>query len=86
MATPRIPLTPLTASTATTAPTPPSRLTDRDERALVAAAENRISEPLRLGPALARVRRLLTRRPRTGPQGRESLTCQPTTRTHPRAR
>lgn len=52
-------------------------LTDRHERALAAAVENRISEPLRLGPALAAVRCLLTRRPRTDPQGRESLTCQP---------
>ncbi|WP_158709919.1 hypothetical protein [Streptomyces katrae] len=64
----------------------PTPLTDRDERALAAAVENRISEPLRLGPALASVRRLLTRRPRTGPQGRESLTCRPTqTRPQPPA-
>ncbi|MEV6581833.1 hypothetical protein AB0M92_27135 [Streptomyces sp. NPDC051582] len=60
-------------------------LTDRDERALAAAAENRISEPLRLGPALAAVRRLLERRPRTARQERESLTCLPS-RTRPRAR
>ncbi|MCC0095153.1 MULTISPECIES: hypothetical protein [Streptomyces] len=57
--------------------TPLTRLTDRDERALVAATENRISRPLRLGPALAAVRRLLARRPRATPQGRESLTCHP---------
>ncbi|MFE5538071.1 hypothetical protein [Streptomyces sp. NPDC056492] len=60
-------------------------LTDRDERALAAAAENRISEPLRLAPALAAVRRLLERRPRAARQGRESLTCHPP-RTQPRAR
>lgn len=59
-------------------------LTDRDERALAAAVENRICEPLRLGPGLAAVRRLLTRRPRATPQGRESLTCQPT-QTRPQA-
>ncbi|WP_327134136.1 hypothetical protein OG311_29550 [Streptomyces sp. NBC_01343] len=59
--------------------TPLTRLTDRDERALVAATENRISQPLRLGlgPALAAVRRLLARRPPATPQGRESLTCHP---------
>ncbi|MFE2877581.1 hypothetical protein ACFXG6_02670 [Streptomyces roseus] len=60
-------------------------LTDRDERALAAAAENRISEPLRLGAALAAVRRLLERRPRTARQGRESLACHPP-RSQPRAR
>ncbi|MFD5509292.1 hypothetical protein ACFWIB_16145 [Streptomyces sp. NPDC127051] len=75
--------TPLTPATPVT---PPSHLTDRAERALVAAAEHRISEPLRLGPALAAVRRLLRRRPRTDPQERESLTWQPTTRAHPQAR
>ncbi|MFJ7271639.1 hypothetical protein ACIQV3_34195 [Streptomyces sp. NPDC099050] len=48
-----------------------TRLTDRDERALLAAAENRIAEPLRVGAALAAVRRLLRRE-------RESGTCQPT--------
>ncbi|MFE2145276.1 hypothetical protein ACFXA3_26675 [Streptomyces sp. NPDC059456] len=63
-------------------------LTDRAERALAAAAEHRISEPLRLGAALAAVRRLLARRPRTAAQtrqaqgrqaqGRESLSCHPT--------
>lgn len=48
--------------------------TDRDERVLVTAAQNRISEPLRIGAALAAVRRTLVRRVR-----RESVTCQPTT-------
>ncbi|MFF3210106.1 hypothetical protein ACFYYB_05550 [Streptomyces sp. NPDC002886] len=52
-----------------------TRLTDRDERALLAAAENRIAEPLRLGPALAAVRRLLRRE-------RESVTCHPTAAAH----
>lgn len=52
-------------------------LTDRDERALLAAAENRISEPLRMGAALASVRRSLTRRPRVSVQERESVACQP---------
>ncbi|MFF3019475.1 hypothetical protein [Streptomyces sp. NPDC057939] len=53
-----------------------STLTDRDERALAAAAENRISEPLRIGAALAAVRRALARRsPRAG-KGRESVPCQ----------
>ncbi|WP_327255921.1 hypothetical protein [Streptomyces sp. NBC_01244] len=47
-----------------------TRLTDRDERALLAAAENRITEPLRLGAALAAVGRLLRRE-------RESVTCHP---------
>lgn len=46
-------------------------LTDRDERALLAAAENRIAEPVRVKDALAAVRRLLGRE-------RESLTCHPT--------
>lgn len=57
-------------------------LTDRTERALAAAAENRISEPLRLGAGpragLAAVRRFLARRPPAAVQGRESLPCQPT--------
>ncbi|KPI01118.1 hypothetical protein OV450_4879 [Actinobacteria bacterium OV450] len=53
-------------------------LTDRAERALAAAAEQRISEPLRLGAGLAAVRRLLTRRPRPAAQERESLSCHPT--------
>ncbi|MFD9406959.1 hypothetical protein ACFWBN_08015 [Streptomyces sp. NPDC059989] len=53
-------------------------LTDRDERALLAAAENRISEPLRIGVALAAVRRRLTRRPPVAAQERESVTCHPT--------
>ncbi|MCX4783029.1 hypothetical protein [Streptomyces sp. NBC_01264] len=55
-----------------------TRLTDRDERALLVAAENRIAEPLhvgaalvRVGAALAAVRRLLRRE-------RESVTCHPT--------
>ncbi|ROQ95050.1 hypothetical protein EDE04_1489 [Streptomyces sp. 2132.2] len=65
-----------------------TRLTDRDERAFAAARENRISEPLRLGPALAAVRRLLARRPLVAPQARESLTCHPPRipQTRPRAR
>ncbi|MDK9494955.1 hypothetical protein QEZ40_004388 [Streptomyces katrae] len=51
--------------------------TDRGERALVAAAENRISEPLRIGVALASVRRLLAGLPPVRGMGRrESLTCQ----------
>ncbi|MFD9728852.1 hypothetical protein [Streptomyces sp. NPDC059072] len=52
-------------------------LTDRDERALLARAENRISEPLRVGAALASVLGVLKRR-RASPQGRESETCRPT--------
>ncbi|MEU8779398.1 hypothetical protein [Streptomyces sp. NPDC048606] len=56
-------------------------LTDRDERALVAAAGNRIAEPLRVRALWAAVRRLSThgraRRPGPAAQGRESLTCQP---------
>lgn len=56
-----------------------TRLTDRDERALLAAAENRIARPLRVGAALAAVRRLLRRE-------RESVTCHATraTTAHPR--
>ncbi|WP_407836556.1 hypothetical protein ACE1OC_08915 [Streptomyces sp. DSM 116496] len=46
-------------------------LTDRDERNLLTAAENRIAEPLRVGAALAAVRRLLRRE-------RESVTCRTT--------
>ncbi|MEU6865671.1 hypothetical protein ABZ924_20820 [Streptomyces sp. NPDC046876] len=57
-------------------------LTDRDERALAAAAENRICEPLRLGAAPAAVRRalrrILVRRPPAPAEARESLSCQPT--------
>ncbi|WP_328928520.1 hypothetical protein OG429_30880 [Streptomyces sp. NBC_00190] len=55
-------------------------LTDRDERALLAAAENRISEPLRIGAALAAVRGALTRgrRPVAPAQERESVACHPT--------
>lgn len=55
-----------------------TRLTDRDERALVAATENRISEPLRIGAALAALRRALARRPAPSAEGRESVACQPT--------
>ncbi|MCX5375032.1 hypothetical protein [Streptomyces sp. NBC_00091] len=51
--------------------------TDRDERALLAAAENRISEPLRIGAALASVRRVLAGlTPVRVKERRESLTCQ----------
>ncbi|MFD0269450.1 hypothetical protein ACFVGY_23205 [Streptomyces sp. NPDC127106] len=63
--------------------TPPATLTDRDERALAAAVENRVCEPLRLGAVVASLRRTLWRtlaRPphTTAPaQGRESLPCQP---------
>lgn len=50
-------------------------LTDRDERALLSATENRVADPLRLatatGAALAAVRRLLRRE-------RESVACHPT--------
>ncbi len=53
-------------------------LTDRDERALLAAAEDRIARPLRIGAALARVRRTLARRPQDRVQERESVACQPT--------
>ncbi|MCX4716884.1 hypothetical protein [Streptomyces virginiae] len=53
-------------------------LTDRDERALLAAAENRIARPLRIGAALASVRRTLARRPPARTQGRESVACHPT--------
>ncbi|MFJ9545505.1 hypothetical protein [Streptomyces erythrochromogenes] len=52
-------------------------LTDRDERALLADAESRISRPLRIGAALARVRRALARRPQERTQGRESVACHP---------
>ncbi|MFB6617249.1 hypothetical protein ACFCV9_24055 [Streptomyces sp. NPDC056367] len=53
-------------------------LTDRDERALLAAAENRVSEPLRIGAALASALGLLTGRRRAALQERESVACQPT--------
>ena len=55
-------------------------LTDRDERALLTAGENRISEPLRIGAALASVRRALTpgRRTAARTQERESQSCQST--------
>ncbi|MEW1636534.1 hypothetical protein AB0469_20940 [Streptomyces sp. NPDC093801] len=55
---------------------PYQALTDRDERALLAAAENRISEPLRIGAALASVRHLLARRSPARRKARESLACQ----------
>ncbi|MFJ6719044.1 MULTISPECIES: hypothetical protein [unclassified Streptomyces] len=59
-------------------------LTDRDERALVAAAERRISEPLRFGAAVDALRALgrfarrgfTAGRPRGHAQGRESLSWQ----------
>ncbi|MET9883009.1 hypothetical protein ABZZ20_07545 [Streptomyces sp. NPDC006430] len=66
--------TPSAPSTALS--TPSTLLTDRAERALAAAAENRISEPLRLGAALARLRRVLARRTPAAARGRESLSCQ----------
>ncbi|MEU9027398.1 hypothetical protein AB0D46_07665 [Streptomyces sp. NPDC048383] len=53
-----------------------STLTDRDERALAAAAENRISEPLRIGAALAAVRRALAGRSYRAGKARESVSCQ----------
>ncbi|GHB74320.1 hypothetical protein GCM10010347_50860 [Streptomyces cirratus] len=63
-------------------------LTDRDERALLAAVEQRISAPLRPAAAqrrLARGRSSLWRfapgRPRGSAQGRESLSWQQTPRT-----
>lgn len=59
-------------------------LTDREERALASAVENRISAPLRLGAALAAVRRLLARRAPAAAQGRESLPCLPTQPPGPR--
>ncbi|MFC9587056.1 hypothetical protein ACFVJ8_30115 [Streptomyces yangpuensis] len=54
-------------------------LTDRDERALLAAAENRLSRPLRIGAVLTSVRRAFARRPqdRDRMQERESVACQP---------
>ncbi|GAA2637570.1 MULTISPECIES: hypothetical protein [Streptomyces] len=59
-------------------------LTDRDERALLAAAENRIARPLRIGAALAAVRRTLAGRSPDRTQGRESVPCHPTrTPIHP---
>ncbi|WCD89481.1 hypothetical protein KPP03845_105902 [Streptomyces xanthophaeus] len=53
-------------------------LTDRDERALLSASENRICEPLRIGAALASVRRTLSGRARRSAKERESVTCPPT--------
>ncbi|MGO4456769.1 hypothetical protein AB4039_05490 [Streptomyces sp. M-16] len=50
--------------------------TDRDERALLLRAENRISRPLRIGAALTAVAALLARRPRGAGEERESLPCQ----------
>ncbi|GGS07306.1 hypothetical protein Snoj_10710 [Streptomyces nojiriensis] len=58
-------------------------LTDRDERVLLAAAENRIARPLRIGAVLASVRRALARRSPDRAQQRESVTCQPTTTHRP---
>ncbi|GGZ55936.1 hypothetical protein GCM10010371_14290 [Streptomyces subrutilus] len=52
-------------------------LTDRDERALLASAENRIAAPLRVGVALAAVRRALTRLRPAGGEARESVSCHP---------
>ncbi|MFD7032290.1 hypothetical protein ACFWAR_30100 [Streptomyces sp. NPDC059917] len=49
-------------------------LTDRDERALLLATEERISAPLRLRAALAAVRALL--RPTRRGAGGESQACQ----------
>ncbi|MER6448587.1 hypothetical protein [Streptomyces venezuelae] len=54
-------------------------LTDRDERARLAAAENRIARPLRIRDGLASVRRILGRRSQDRAQERESVACQPTT-------
>lgn len=52
-------------------------ITDRGERALASAAENRISEPLRIGAALASVRRRLAGLPPVRGKGRrESPACQ----------
>lgn len=53
-------------------------LTDRDERALLAATENRIARPLRIGTATAFVRRTLARWSPARTQGRESVACHPT--------
>ncbi|MFD3694592.1 hypothetical protein ACFWUZ_00250 [Streptomyces sp. NPDC058646] len=53
-------------------------LTDRDERALLAAAENRVCAPLRIGPALAAVRRNLFPWTRGPLKERESVACRPT--------
>ncbi|OEJ34379.1 hypothetical protein BGK67_26290 [Streptomyces subrutilus] len=58
-------------------------LTDRDERALLAAAENRMAEPLRIGAALAAVRRSLGRRSAASARERESVACQPIRTPHP---
>ncbi|MGW7330546.1 hypothetical protein ACWGIU_18525 [Streptomyces sp. NPDC054840] len=52
-------------------------MTDRDERALLAATETRIARPLRIGAALASVRRALARRSDAPAQGRESVACHP---------
>ncbi|MER7825608.1 hypothetical protein ABTX85_23960 [Streptomyces sp. NPDC096097] len=53
-------------------------LTDRDERALLSAAENRIARPLRIAAAPAALRRALGWRPRARTQERESVACHPT--------
>ncbi|MGW7099323.1 hypothetical protein [Streptomyces sp. NPDC054838] len=60
-------------------------LTDRGERALVAAVERRISQPLRFAAGRASLRalgrfarsRFAPGRPRGSAQERESLSCQP---------
>ncbi|MER8091830.1 hypothetical protein [Streptomyces goshikiensis] len=58
-------------------------LTDREERALPAAAENRIREPLRFGAAAAAAKAAVlralapSRRPVAAPaDARESVACQ----------
>ncbi|MFI5620951.1 hypothetical protein [Streptomyces sp. NPDC051567] len=61
-------------------------LTDRDERALVAAAENRIGVPLRIGAAPAAVRRLLARLARPAGERRESVPCRTTPKPTPKAK
>ncbi|MFJ9076103.1 hypothetical protein ACIRO3_12720 [Streptomyces sp. NPDC102278] len=57
--------------------------TDRDERARVSAAEQRISEPLNLSAVADAVRWILARRPRGRVQERESLSCLTTRPTAP---
>ncbi|MFF5443977.1 hypothetical protein [Streptomyces sp. NPDC012888] len=53
-------------------------ITDRQERALLLAAENRVAEPLRLRNAVDALRTLVRPRGR-----RESMPCPPTTRPSP---
>ncbi|MFF4645742.1 hypothetical protein [Streptomyces sp. NPDC001389] len=55
---------------------PYDALTDRDERTLPAVAEQRISEPLRIGAAPASARRLPARRSPVRRKARQSLACQ----------